>query len=367
MKTIITSLFTFMQLLVISGCDKHANMNASPVQADKLSLSTGGAVAMGANPALNPATDSLLRFIQNLKNQPGKRILAGQNSNISNKTQYKLGDDQIIHPFAQATGKYPAIVGSDFNDIDNWNYHSPFLKDLHQQHQCIIEICGGLNNPGISSGSDLSALLPGGSLRAQWVSNMDAMAAKLAYFQTNGVSILYRPFHEMNGSWTWYYTTNYANFRALWADLFDYFTNTKNLNNLIWIYAPNNNVVGDGAYTNYYPGTGYVDIVGADVYDDNMTINDYSVLRTLAKPIMLTEFGTGHGVRGNSDSTLNGTFDYNLLAEKIRTTYPNVIGWLCWHDWNTTNMGFIYKSMYKNNYSNLINHSWMAWANDLNY
>ena len=365
MKTIFMKLFTFLQILLISSCAKQENMNGPLQRADKLAVAAGGVTIMGANPALDKRTDTLLRFIQNLKNQPGKRILAGQNSNISNKTQYKLGDDQIIHPFAQATGKYPAIVGSDFNDIDNWNYHSPFLKDLNQQHNCIIEICGGLNNPGISSGSDLSALLPGGSLRTQWVANMDAMAAKLAYFQTNNVSILYRPFHEMNGSWCWYYTTNYANFRALWADLFNYFTTTKHLNNLIWIYAPNNNTVGDGAYTNYYPGTSYVDIVGADVYDDNMIINDYSVIRTLAKPIMLTEFGTGHGVRGNSDPNLNGTFDYNLLAEKIRTTYPNVIGWLCWHDWNTTNMGWIYKSMYKNNYSNLINHSWMAWASDV--
>ncbi len=141
MKTILINLFTFIQLLVISSCAKQDNLNASVQQADKLSVV---ATPMGANPALDPRTDALLRFIQNLKNQPGKRILAGQNSNISNKTQYKLGDDQIIHPFAQATGKYPAIVGSDFNDIDNWNYHSPFLKDLNQQHKCIIEICGGL-------------------------------------------------------------------------------------------------------------------------------------------------------------------------------------------------------------------------------
>jgi hypothetical protein len=133
--------------LFFSGCSKQENTNTSFQPANKLSDTSGTQAAMEAN----PRTDALLRFIQNLKNQPGKRILAGQNSNISHKTQYKLGDDQIIHPFAQATGKYPAIVGSDFNDIDNWNYHSPFLKDLNKQHGCIIDICGGLNNPGTAT------------------------------------------------------------------------------------------------------------------------------------------------------------------------------------------------------------------------
>ena len=100
MKTIIINLFTLVQLLLVSGCAKQENRSASFQQADKQFVADGGKVARGANPALDPRTDALLRFIQNLKNQPGKRILAGQNSNISNKTQYKLGDDQIIHPFA---------------------------------------------------------------------------------------------------------------------------------------------------------------------------------------------------------------------------------------------------------------------------
>ncbi|HTF29579.1 MAG TPA: hypothetical protein VK625_12090, partial [Flavitalea sp.] len=125
MKIIILKLLMPMLIALSTNCSKPANTNASFQQADKLSGTRGTIMPMGANPALDPRTDALLRFIQNLKNQPGKRILAGQNSNISNKTQYKLGDDQIIHPFAQATGKYPAIIGSDFNDIDNWNYHSP--------------------------------------------------------------------------------------------------------------------------------------------------------------------------------------------------------------------------------------------------
>ncbi len=70
------------------------------------------------------------------------------------------------------------------------------------------------------------------------------------------------------------------------------------------------------------------------MYADNMVINDYSVIRTLAKPIFLTEFGTGHGVRGNSDLNLNGTLIITCWPKRSRTTYPNVVGWLCWHDWN---------------------------------
>ncbi len=48
--------------------------------------------------------------------------------------------------------------------------------------------------------------------------------------------------------------------------MFNYFTNTKQLHNILWVYSP------DQSRTNpsmYYPGDSYVDIVALDVYIDN--------------------------------------------------------------------------------------------------
>ncbi len=163
-----------MQVLLSTGCAKQENNISDPL----VGVPRRSTCFMGANPALDPKTDALLRFIQNLKNQPGKRIMAGQNSNISHKTQYKLGDNQIIHPFAQATGKYPAIVGSDFNRCGQ--LESSFAVPERPEQAAWMryrDLRRAQESRNITSGSDLSALLPGGSLRAQWVNHMDSMAA----------------------------------------------------------------------------------------------------------------------------------------------------------------------------------------------
>ena len=46
--------------------------------------------------------------------------------------------------------------------------------------------------------------------------------------------------------------------------MFDYFTTTKKLDNLLWVYAPNH---GDKVAA-YYPGDRFADVVGLDAYTD---------------------------------------------------------------------------------------------------
>jgi mannan endo-1,4-beta-mannosidase len=48
--------------------------------------------------------------------------------------------------------------------------------------------------------------------------------------------------------------------------MFYYFTNTKNLHNILWVYSPDQSRAEP---SKYYPGDSYVDIVGLDVYTDN--------------------------------------------------------------------------------------------------
>jgi len=48
--------------------------------------------------------------------------------------------------------------------------------------------------------------------------------------------------------------------------MFYYFTNTKNLHNILWVYSPDQS---RAEVSQYYPGDSYVDIVALDVYTDN--------------------------------------------------------------------------------------------------
>ncbi len=62
-------------------------------------------------------------------------------------------------------------------------------------------------------------------------------------------------------------------YQTVWIDLFNYFSKEKNLDNLLWVYAPGY------AATNvslYYPGDDYVDIVALDVYVDDPVIDFFS-------------------------------------------------------------------------------------------
>jgi beta-mannanase len=62
------------------------------------------------------------------------------------------------------------------------------------------------------------------------------------------------------------YLQDPAVFKTIWMNMFNYFTYTKNLHNILWIYSPDQSAPD---LTMYYPGGDYVDIVGLDVYIDD--------------------------------------------------------------------------------------------------
>lgn len=48
--------------------------------------------------------------------------------------------------------------------------------------------------------------------------------------------------------------------------MFNYFTQIKNLHNILWVFSPDYDRLG---LLKYYPGGGFVDIVALDVYADD--------------------------------------------------------------------------------------------------
>ncbi|RYZ91921.1 MAG: beta-mannosidase, partial [Sphingobacteriaceae bacterium] len=164
--------------------------------------------------------------------------------------------------------------------------------------------------------------------RKRWLAILDKVAAGLKNLRDNGVIVIYRPLHEMNGSWFWWGATGYntndmvrmANYKALYKDMYNYFTYTKGLNNLIWVYSPDQSVEYK---TNYYPGASYVDIVGLDSYIDNPEdMTGYAEMIGLNKPFALAEVGP---------YTINGLYDYTKLLDAIRTKFPKVTYFIPWN------------------------------------
>jgi len=168
-----------------------------------------------------------------------------------------------------------------------------------------------------------------------WIADLEHVASALQSLQKAGVVVLWRPFHEANGGWFWWggsggdSSVGPDEFRRLWTELFNYLTYQKNLNNLLWVYAPTAN--GDSTSDRIgkmYPGAELVDIVGLDWYvetPDDSIANAYQQLRRFDKPMGLCEFGLAN--------ERDDSFDSYHILEKIVSDFPGLCFVLYWHSW----------------------------------
>lgn len=103
--------------------------------------------------------------------------------------------------------------------------------------------------------------------------------------------------------------------------MFNYLTGTKGLHNILWVYGPNGSID-----TTYYPGSQYVDIVGADVYGSPSIgkLSGYDNLPSLNKPFGLTEWGPCPPDGCSSKQ------DISQLLSGIKGSMPKTVFWMNW-------------------------------------
>ena len=118
---------------------------------------------------------------------------------------------------------------------------------------------------------------------------LDLIAAGLQELKDAGVVVLWRPFHEMNGDSFWWGAKDPDTFIKVWRHMFDYFSKTKGLDNLLWVYSPNHG----NKTAAYYAGDHYVDLVGLDAYTDFVDTNHikgFAEAAKIEKPFGFTEY-----------------------------------------------------------------------------
>lgn len=288
-----------------------------------------------ANPNANTQARAILKYFQTLaakaEQQPSeKHLLSGQFANYGDWASVALMDR--IH---EKSGHYPALLGVDYAGrgginvvepnkvaIDYWRHGSLVTLSTHLYDPENLAESGGLRDRDV----DLAKLLDENSeSHRRWLKELDRVAEGLEQLKKAGVVVLWRPFHEMNGDWFWWNGKDPETFIKLWRQMFDYFTTTKQLNNLLWVYSPNHGK----KTTDYYPGDRYVDIVGLDAYTDFVDpdhIKGYDEVSRLPKPFGFTEFGP----HGASDPP--GDYDYTRLADGIQKNFPRAVFFMCWND-----------------------------------
>jgi len=314
-----------------------------------------------ANPNANSNVRLILNYFASLKSRTDHRLVSGQFIGFSGGAN----NSGMLPAIYNNTGKWIGIAGSDYVDWSNgqqikYNLTNPELIKAWKAGS-LVALQVHMTNPANPNGAglrdtgvDLNQLLvPGTATYMRWVNEMDIIAAGLSQLQDNGVVVLFRPFHEMNGAWFWWGGKTPALFVNVWKQMFDYFTNTKKLNNLIWVYGPN---MGSNP-ASYYPGDTYVDITGLDAYTSNITtsgISGYSAMVKLGKPFGFSEFGPENA------SNPSGNFDYRIFINGLKTNFPDACFFMCWDDkWGLASNKYVKEALSDNYVANREDLNWL--------
>lgn len=327
------------------------------------------ATATPSDPQALRSTKAVQAYLAALTNGSAQGVIAGQNighsDDISNTTGLS-GFIPLIGELEKQTGEVPGIVGVDYehNQIAtpeqlhkvnlylieywnkgglisiNWSPQNPWWND-----ESNIEKKPGLwsytrSNGGDMSKVDLRELVnPKSPMRTIWLRKLDRIAAALAELQNAGVFVLWRPMQEMNGAWFWWGINtapkDAESYIAVWYDMYTYFTQTKNLHNLLWVYSPNQSptlfersIIKAPLYR--YPGNNLVDIFAGTAYNNELNIKDYELFMQSGKPIAIAEFGP----RAGEPISRSGTLDTLLYKQRLLQDYPGISYWMSWSSWS---------------------------------
>jgi hypothetical protein len=243
-----------------------------------------------SNPHASPRARKLYSYLWSIY---GKQTLTGQ------QVSAWSGPRSELEYLQRVTGKQPAILGLDFIEPRQWQFVIDRATRWYLEEGGIPTFCWHWGAPDIGTGYlnakkdfDLPAALRSGTPQYDALNrDLAGVADQLTILRDRDVPILWRPMHEFTGTWFWWGKHGPEALKDLWHHMHDYFTNTRGLNNLVWVCG----FTAEPSLA-WYPGAAYVDIAGPDTY-----VKDHGNLAPLflavedivgeTKPICLHECG----------------------------------------------------------------------------
>ena len=134
-----------------------------------------------------------------------------------------------------------------------------------------------------------------------WNDDLAKVAGYLKTMQEMGIAVIWRPFHEAKGNydvyqagtgaWFWWGKEGPEVCKHLWIAMYDYMK-AQGVNNLIWVWTD----IPTSFDPKWYPGDQYVDMVGADIYNQTDAAAIASTMQQLQylypnKMVTLSECG----------------------------------------------------------------------------
>jgi len=275
MKKIWMLVFFAVAMITVIACEKDTDSGSPVNEGPNLGLNTVDRNATYATQAL----------YKNLKSVINTGTLFGQ----QDATYYGIGwfQDSNRSDVKSVTGSHPAVYGWDLENVVKamlgWSDVNP--SEPHNISTLVKEAYarGGVNtfswhmqNPisfknfyDLTPGS-VKSILKGGDKYDHYKKNLDVLADFfLSLRDANGklLPVIFRPFHEHNGSWFWWGKDHSTpdDYKLLFQQTVKYLRDTRNVHNVLYAYSPDR-INGINDYLERYPGDDYVDILGFDNY-----------------------------------------------------------------------------------------------------
>lgn len=283
----------FFGLLLIASCGSDDTADTPPnvtPPTQEYELTTENVRSYMADPN---ATDETVALFYNLYVLQQTKFLIGQQDAFNGFYQAAGSSDM-----KKATGYDPALLGSDFmfitddqNTGEDWNW-------FHQQEIIITDDIKEAYGKGMVNilswhlrepyegetfyTSDMTdfqkynaftSILPGGANHEYYKAKLDKVAEVLNNLRDEDnklIPVIFRPFHEFDGSWFWWGAQwcTPSQYKQAWQFTVEYLRDTKNVHNVLYSYAPDNSYTTQGQYLERYPGDAYIDVLGMDNYGD---------------------------------------------------------------------------------------------------
>lgn len=258
------------------------------------------------------ATRETKNLRMNLFKLKSKGILFGHQDDLAYGANWKYENGRS--DVKDVTGEYPGLYGWDLAGLEKnalINLDSvPFAKMKQYIKEGydrggVISLTWHLDNPYTGKSAwdpvkgSVKAILPGGDkhdLYVSWLNKVADFMVQLKGTDGKAIPILFRPFHELTGSWFWWGKdlSSPEEFKQLWKFTVDYLKNKRDVHNLIYVYNTSD-FASAADFLERYPGDDYADVLSFDSYQYTDPTKDSSFVKNLDRQLgILDQVATDH-------------------------------------------------------------------------
>lgn len=252
------------------AADDRPAVDTSTIDVESLDMVDDGAT---------PETQSMFAYLRGVGGS-GHLLFGHQNDTTNTIIDADTAQDWsgVASDTYNSVGDFPAVHGYTPDQVEQ-------VQDAYRKGSVIAiedhvdNLAIGPDGSGASYGNtrdpvnSVEQVLPGGPAHENLTDYLDGVAENASrYVDDDGnlIPVIYRPWHEHNGDWFWWNTSNATEgeFQELFRFTVDYLRDVRGVSNFVYAFSPNGHFETEEEYLYGYPGDDYVDLLGVDVYWD---------------------------------------------------------------------------------------------------